>query len=56
MGTRPWSAKETTAQLQAIINAHNNLHMEHKKLEKRFKISVVAGIVVYCVTLGFLLL
>ena len=56
MGNRPWSSKETTEQLRAMINAHNNLHLHHKKLEKRFKISVAAGIVVYCATLGFLLL
>ena len=56
MGQRPWTAKETTSELTAIIAAHNNLYIEHQKLKKRFYISIIAGILIYSSTLGFLLL
>ena len=56
MGQRPWSAKETTSQLQAIINAHNNLSLEVTELRNKLKTVVIVASVVYAATLGFLLL
>ena len=32
---RPWTAKETTEHLTAIIGHHNNLHDSHNELTKR---------------------